>query len=144
MNASGNTISFAPVLAASAIRRTALSMHAAVSKGTLPACTTATCTVCCAVFAVMTAPGARSCKDLDRVVGEGLHQARDVIVPRRLDGADHAHGRQVGPGERAIVHDLLHACAGRGDHVRETREPSRTIADRHREARETSIRDQTR
>jgi hypothetical protein len=45
MNASGNTITFAPVAAASPIKRAALPMHPSVSKGTEAACTTATLTV---------------------------------------------------------------------------------------------------
>src|SRR5512139_3914810 len=42
MNASGNTASFAPCPAASAIRRLAFSTLPPSSKGTAPACTTAT------------------------------------------------------------------------------------------------------
>jgi len=45
MNASGKTITFAPVEAASAIRPTALSTQASASNGTAAACTTATWTV---------------------------------------------------------------------------------------------------
>src|SRR5262245_38613141 len=45
MNASGKTITLAPLPAAFPIKRVALSTQASVSKGTAPACTTATFTL---------------------------------------------------------------------------------------------------
>src|SRR5665647_867257 len=82
MNASGNTISLAPVAAASPMRRTALSMHASVSKGTLPAWTTATFKDdCCSVMAAPWACTWRGlCDHLDPVLGHRMHQPVHGIV----------------------------------------------------------------
>jgi hypothetical protein len=52
-DASGKTITFAPEAAASSISRTALSTHASLSKGTAPACTTATRTVVALIVMVI-------------------------------------------------------------------------------------------
>src|SRR5437763_12730309 len=100
MNASGNTTTLAPVAAASASKRTPLSTHAAASNGMLPACTTATCTVCAWPVIVSSA---WSADDGDRIRLQCSHQLLHMLVPGGLDHAHHAHGRKVRPRERAVV-----------------------------------------
>src|SRR4051794_5979477 len=128
MNASGNTTTLAPVAAASATRRRALSTHAAASNGMLPACTTATCTVCAWLVIVSSA---WSADHGNRIRLQRGHQLLDMLVPRGLDDAHHAHRRKVRARERAVVHDFLDACTGRRDHLRKARETARAIHDRY-------------
>src|SRR4051812_336198 len=103
MNASGKTTTFAPVAAASATSRRAFSTHAAASNGMLPACTTATCTVCAWLVIVSSASSA---DDGDRGRLQRGHQLLDMLVPRGLHDAHHAHGGEVRSRECAVVHDL--------------------------------------
>src|SRR5918995_332825 len=112
MKASGNTITRAPVAAASPIRRTALSTQAFVSKGPAPAWTTAALTV----LADVTGPPASQVRDELRDIRPAIVAAvyvrdwdlRELLVRDILEAANiHA----IHLADRRVVADAKSAHA---------------------------------
>ena len=56
-------------------------------------------------------------------------QLGEVLVVSGFDRAKNVHGRNIGAGEGAIVHDLFNARAGRGDLRCQIGEATGPIAD---------------
>ena len=67
----------------------------------------------------------------------------EVLVISRLDRTEDVNGRNVGTGERAIVHDLFDARASRRDLGREIGKATGPITDYGRESAKPAIGDQT-
>src|SRR5947207_545893 len=80
---------------------------------------------------------------LDTVTFQLRAKLSEMLVISRLDRAEDVNGRNVGTGERAIVHDLFDACTSRRDLPREIGKATRPITDYSRESAKPAIGDQT-
>src|SRR5687768_1682952 len=112
MKASGNTITPAPVAAASPIRRTALSTQAFVSKGTAPAWTTAALTVPAEVTGLSASQVRKELRGIRpaivAAVDVGDRNLRVLLVRDVLEAAD-VHAIHL--ADRRIVADAESAHA---------------------------------
>src|SRR5438876_1190057 len=66
-----------------------------------------------------------------------------MILIAGFDSATNVHGRNVRTSKRAIVHNLLDACSGRGDLRGKIGEPAGAIANDGGEPAQTAVGDET-